>query len=421
MKNKFKSLVCVGLLTLGAAAYNLTSCGGTESNATDIVAECQSLSYSEIVEKAKAEYAEAVKKNADAVVTTYGNSSAFSNAVAAFTEETGIKVKNEKKGDAVTYQELSNAFAGNAYIADMVLLQDANSLKTQMIEQDYVLNYLPKDNKDNMADDDKSPTAAVYLNKVFMYNNTDFNGKNGETAKTGAVTHMMTNIWQVAGKAEDAGHISNVSFKSPSGENVNMNFLVMLTTDKYVNVLKDAYKAFYGKDYVEEKQYKNIGYKFIAEFLKNTTPHDSDGTACKNTAKGNSKAISLVNFNKTKDLKETGVGKTDKANLSFPSLEEENTFKGFSGFCYKMYAMVTKNAKYPYTACALVNYITSKAGYEASWGGLQGYYSTNKTVSIAEGDKALSWWKERLVVEDVEELQKNYTDVYQFVQQYESK
>lgn len=139
-----------------------------------------------------------------------------------------------------------------------------------------------------------------------------------------------------------------------------MNFLVMLTTDKYVNVLKDAYKAFYGKDYVEEKQYKNIGYKFIAEFLKNTTPHDSDGTACKNTAKGNSKAISLVNFNKTKDLKETGVGKTDKANLSFPSLEEENTFKGFSGFCYKMYAMVTKNAKYPYTACALVNYITSK-------------------------------------------------------------
>ena len=89
-----------------------------------------------------------------------------------------------------------------------------------------------------------------------------------------------------------------------------------------------------------QKAYKNIGYKWIAEFLKNSQSHDSDGTACKNVAKGVSGSMALVNLNKNKDLKDTGAGKEDKANLTYVAREEENTLKGFGGFCYKMYAMI---------------------------------------------------------------------------------
>ena len=134
--------------------------------------------------------------------------------------------------------------------------------------------------------------------------------------------------------------------------------------------------------------------------------------------------MALVNYNKIKDLKATdGYGKEDVSNLSFPSLELDadggKVVNGFGGFCYKMYSMVAANAKYPYAACALVSYITSKAGFENAWGAKAGYYSTNKTTTIASNDKEIAWWKERLVIEDPEVVASNYEDVSMFVKQYE--
>ena len=102
-------------------------------------------------------------------------------------------------------------------------------------------------------------------------------------------------------------------------------------------------------------------------------------------------------------------------------MEMGDNLLGFGGFCYKMYALVADNAKYPYAACALVNYVVSKAGFEAAWGALDGYYSANTTAAISPTDKELSWWKQRLVIEDPEYVAANYRDVFQFVQQYEGK
>lgn len=411
MKNKrsllalFSGVMCLSLMT---------SCGGGESEVAKVITDAETLSYEELLVKAKEEIGENT-------LETYGNSSQLEKALTAFTEATGIKTHNTKKGDAQTYTELTTSFQGKTYVADMVLLQDGNKLQNEMLNAKYLENYIPKEHKDKIAKDDLEPTAAVYLNKVFMYNNTNFNGSNGNEATAGQLTHYMTNVWQVAGTSADEGHISNVSFKPATTENVNMNFLVMLTSPEWVTKLEAAYKDFYKKDYVAEKEYKNIGYKWIAEFLKNSQGHSSDGTACKDVAKGQSGSMALVNLNKNKDLKDTGVGKEDKANLTYVAMEEENTLKGFGGFCYKMYAMVASNAKYPYTACAFINYLLSKEGFEKAWGAKDGYYSTNPDAAIASTDKALSWWKQRLVIENPEYVSKNYTDVFRFIQQFEGK
>jgi len=412
-------LMCLGVVT---------GCNNTqESGVKKAIEEAQKMTYDELVAKAKEEVG-------DNVVQTYGNSSQLEKALKAFTESTGIKTQNTKKGDAETYTELGQSFKSNKYIADMVLLQDGNKLQNEMISQGYVNNYLPKDLKEKIADDDKQPMAAVYLNKVFMYNNTDYDGTNADTAQAHQLTHYLTNVWQLAGTSEDGErHISNTSFKTPSNENVNMNFLIMLTSDAWVAKLTDAYKDYYGKDYVKESKYQNIGYKWIAEFLQNSKPHSSDGTACKDVAKGIKGSMALVNLNKNKDLKagvgdatdpeyvEGGVGKEDKNNLTYPAMEEENNLKGFGGFCYKMYSLVANNAKYPYAACAIVNYILSTEGFGAAWGAKDGYYSVNKDAKIASTDRQLSWWKERLVIEDPQYVAKNYRNVFQFIQQYEGK
>lgn len=413
MRNFKKPLM--GLAVLMTSVSLLTGCGtGKLSETEKIVREASKMSYEELVAKAKEEVG-------DNTVLTYGNSSQFGKALEKFTEETGIKVENQKKGDAETYTELGEAFGAGRYIADMVLLQDGNKLQSEMLNNDYLVNFVPKDVKDQIAEDDHEPLAAVYLNKVFMYNNTNYDGTNADSAEAGKLSHYLTNVWQLAGTEADTGHIHNTSFKTPSTENVNMNFLVMLTSEQWCKKLETAYEAYYGKKYVKEDKYANIGYKWVAEFLTNSQAHSSDGTACKDTAKGVSGAMSLVNLNKNKDLKEEGVAKQSKDNLTYPAMEEGDNLKGFGGFCYKMYALVADNAKYPYAACAIVNYVVSKAGFEAAWGAKDGYYSSNTTASIASSDKELSWWKDRLVIEDPAYVAANYRDVFQFVQQYERK
>ena len=398
-----------------AACTILTGCnhGGTGGNSNlknETIIAAEGMTYDELLAKAKEEVG-------NGTVSVYGNSSQLEKALKKFTEETGIKVNNTKEGDADIYNHLSTAFQSNTYIADMVLLQDGNMLQSEMLDPGYLLNFIPKEASGTIADDDTVPMAAVYLNKIFMYNN--FNAEGTEHS----LKNYITNVWQLAGTAADKGHIANPSFKTPTTENVNMNFLVMLTSDAYVAKLKTAYKNFYGKDYVEEKAYKNIGYKWVAEFLKNSQAHSSDGTACKDVAKAKGGTVALVNYNKIKDLKGNDVyGAENVNNLSFPSLElGDKKVDGFGGFCYKMYSMVAANAKYPYAACALVSYITSKAGFENAWGAKAGYYSTNNTTKIASNDKEIAWWKERLVVEDPEVVAANYEDVSMFVKQYEGK
>ena len=398
-----------------AACTILTGCnhGGTGGNSNlknETIIAAEGMTYDELLAKAKEEVG-------NGTVSVYGNSSQLEKALKKFTEETGIKVSNTKEGDDDIYNHLSTAFQSNTYIADMVLLQDGNMLQSEMLDPGYLLNFIPKEASGTIADDDTVPMAAVYLNKIFMYNN--FNAEGTEHS----LKNYITNVWQLAGTAADKGHIANPSFKTPTTENVNMNFLVMLTSDAYVAKLKTAYKNFYGKDYVEEKAYKNIGYKWVAEFLKNSQAHSSDGTACKDVAKAKGGTVALVNYNKIKDLKGDDVyGAENVNNLSFPSLElGDKKVDGFGGFCYKMYSMVAANAKYPYAACALVSYITSKAGFENAWGAKAGYYSTNSTTKIASNDKEIAWWKERLVVEDPEVVAANYEDVSMFVKQYEGK
>lgn len=398
-----------------AACTILTGCnrGGTGGNSNlknETIIAAEGMTYDELLAKAK-------KEVGNGTVSVYGNSSQLEKALKKFTEETGIKVNNTKEGDADIYNHLSTAFQSNTYIADMVLLQDGNMLQSEMLDPGYLLNFIPKEASGTIADDDTVPMAAVYLNKIFMYNN--FNAEGTEHS----LKNYITNVWQLAGTAADKGHIANPSFKTPTTENVNMNFLVMLTSDAYVAKLKTAYKNFYGKDYVEEKAYKNIGYKWVAEFLKNSQAHSSDGTACKDVAKAKGGTVALVNYNKIKDLNGDDVyGAENVNNLSFPSLElGDKKVDGFGGFCYKMYSMVAANAKYPYAACALVSYITSKAGFENAWGAKAGYYSTNKTTKIASNDREIAWWKERLVVEDPEVVAANYEDVSMFVKQYEGK
>lgn len=421
------------LLSLVLLSCSLVACGGSESNDTakkdgTVSADSEAPKATEKVEKTgvalKIEQAEEmtfsalVEKAKEEVgtneVKVLGNSSSISKACNAFTEAYGIKFTYEKTGDSDLYKNLSAAIPAGTYLGDFVFAQDGNSMKSLMLDTGYLLNYTPLDYKDVLSDDDKTPaTGGIAFNKVFMYNNTDYDGTNADSAKAGALKNKLTNVWQLAGSASDANHISNVSFKDPSQENINMNMLIMLTSPSMVSKLTDAYKSYYGKDYTDEADYENIGYKFIKEFLNNIVYHESDGTECKDLAKGSSGKFAYINYNKTKDLKGSGIAAEDVNNLT--TAVEETTVEGFGGFVYKMYPLIPNNAKYPFAACAFENYILSENGYKAGWDGMKGYYSVNPNNKCATGDHELSWWKERCVIEDPTYVVENYNDVSEFI------
>lgn len=400
------------IITLLASTLTLVGCGGTSSTTTDspvatAIKDAEKLHFDAILEKAKTE----VGSNE---VKVFGNSSTIQKACEAFTTEYGIKFTYEKVGDSDLYTQLSTTIPAKKYTADFVFAQDGNMMKSTMLDTGYLLNYLPLDYKDVLSADDLNPaTGGIAFNKVFMYNNTDYNGENAETAKRDAYKNYLTNIWQIAGSDADKNHISDISFKDPSQENINMNMLIMLTSDTYVEKLTTAYKDYYGKDYVAESQYPNIGFKWIKEFLDNIVYHSSDGTECKNLASGNGGKMAYVNFNKLKDCSADGIGAEDDDNLTTAMLE--GTVEGFGGFIYKMYPLIPNNAKYPYAACAFENYILSTNGYQKGWSGLKGYYSCNPNNDVAEGDKPLSYWKQNCVIEDPTYIVDNYAEVSDFI------
>jgi iron(III) transport system substrate-binding protein len=350
----------------------LVSCAsGPKSEVEKAIADAQTLSYSELLDKAKEE----IGTNE---LQVFGNSSALEKALIAFSESTGIKTKNNQYGDMDLYNKLTSTIGASTYSADMILAQDGNSLQSLLINTKFVKNYIPKEYKAVLSNDDLTPaTATIYLNKVFMYNNVN-------------TTNLITNVWQLAGKASDTGHVANPSFKPATTESVNANFLIMLTSPEWVKKLETAYKDFYGSSYVKEAGFPNIGYKWIKEFLANSNKHSSDGTATENLPKGNPGNVVLANFNKTKGIKTP----EDKAKLTVAAYDAH--VKGFDGFVYKMYSLIASNAKYPYAAAAFINYITSSEGYDAAWGGLVGYYSANPNTAIASGDKPLSFWKDKV-------------------------
>jgi len=398
MKRKLL-LTTLSVALLASVAASCTPTVNDERQRTAIE-EAQGMTYEELLAKAKEEVG-------DGEVNVFGNSSALDAALVNFQAETGIRIKNNKLGDVALYDKLFYTIGNGSYSADMVLLQDGNSLQTKMINPGYLLNYVPKDYVDVLDEEDKDPLAGVYLNKVFMYNNTDGTDQ-------GAITDYLTNVWQLAGTSADANHISGLSFKDARQELVNMNFLIMLTSDEWVEKLTVAYKSYYGVDYVAEPGYINIGYKWIEEFLNASGRHSSDGTATKDAAKGASKSMVYANYNKLKDCKQEGVGREDPLNLTTAIMENED-LEGFGGFVYKMYTQIARNAKYPFAACALANYILSTEGFGQAWGGLSGYYSPNPANEIAEGDKPLSWWKSNCVIEDPKYVSSNYFDISEFI------
>ena len=375
---KFFALLLAACMLLTSAAM---------ADVKDDVAAAAELTHDQLVELANAE---------EGTFVVYGNTSRIETAVTAFGELYGIAVESSNLKDAEIYTKLEAEVAAGSG-ADMVMIQDGAQL-TYAMEDEWLVNYVPASVKEFVGEEDQLPLVHQYINKLFIYNNL---GENVPAIK---------NVWELT----DPAMKNNIIFKNPENEQVNMNFLIMLTGEEWSAKLADAYKAWAGKE-IELGEHKNAGYKWIAEFLSNCTFGSSDTTIAEEVSQET--ATGKIGLFVLSKLRSSSVLTDNLTVAQYDASANGYVVEPFSGFMYPMYALVSAAANRPYTAMLFIEYLMGADGF-APWGKSIGAYSSNVQIPAKEGDLGIEVWKGTLVMEDPEFILDNGDEVRTFVSKY---
>ena len=414
---KALTIMCASLLSLGVVSMvgcNTTS--GTGNETADVVAKASKMSLKELEEAAKAEM-----EASNDTFKVVGLTSTLARGLKKFCEiYTWLPAEKTYCNNGYKDYQLLTALdqAEQTYFADFALVQDARSL-ADYAESGILHNYVPSDYAEmGLAEKDTLPLKGIHFNKIFFVNKT-----------LGVDLH---NIWQLAGRDTDEGHLDNLSFQSPVTEQINMSFLLSLYDEANAPKLAAAYKKYYGKDFATsdwkdkdgKELYTSIGDCYVTTFINNIKVfHSSDGTAMKETqckevkVEGKDPFVYYGAFAKMKDA----AGKTydldgdgTKETNAMTTVGWDLAIEGFNGFMYTMYSQIVNNAKHPYTACLYARFILTpefyttvmysdstpnKAGQAAN---MYGYYypCTSTTVGVNDNDWTKETWMQKSIIED---------------------
>lgn len=414
---KALTIMCASLLSLGVVSMvGCNSTSGTGNETADVVAKASKMSLKELEEAAKAEM-----EASNDTFKVVGLTSTLARGLKKFCEiYTWLPAEKTYCNNGYKDYQLLTALdqAEQTYFADFALVQDARSL-ADYAESGILHNYVPSDYAEmGLAEKDTLPLKGIHFNKIFFVNKT-----------LGVDLH---NIWQLAGRDTDEGHLDNLSFQSPVTEQINMSFLLSLYDEANAPKLAAAYKKYYGKDFATsdwkdkdgKELYTSIGDCYVTTFINNIKVfHSSDGTAMKETqckevkVEGKDPFVYYGAFAKMKDA----AGKTydldgdgTKETNAMTTVGWDLAIEGFNGFMYTMYSQIVNNAKHPYTACLYARFILTpefyttvmysdstpnKAGQAAN---MYGYYypCTSTTVGVNDNDWTKETWMQKSIIED---------------------
>ena len=414
---KALTIMCASLLSLGVVSMvSCNSTSGTGNETADVVAKASKMSLKELEEAAKAEM-----EASNDTFKVVGLTSTLARGLKKFCEiYTWLPTEKTYCNNGYKDYQLLTALdqAEQTYFADFALVQDARSL-ADYAESGILHNYVPSDYAEmGLAEKDTLPLKGIHFNKIFFVNKT-----------LGVDLH---NIWQLAGRDTDEGHLDNLSFQSPVTEQINMSFLLSLYDEANAPKLAAAYKKYYGKDFATsdwkdkdgKELYTSIGDCYVTTFINNISVfHSSDGTAMKETqckevkVEGKDPFVYYGAFAKMKDA----AGKTydldgdgTKETNAMTTVGWDLAIEGFNGFMYTMYSQIVNNAKHPYTACLYARFILTpefytsvmysdstpnKAGQASN---MYGYYypCASTTVGVNDNDWTKETWMQKSIIED---------------------
>ncbi len=385
MKNKFL-VSTLAVLALCGTTFSMTSCGKTNRDTVEAaVKDAMTLDRDALLQKAADELVNSSDKNFRWV----GCSSRAKKAADYFRKllaEKNADIADDKKyvftwdvlDDGHIYTKLVGDIKANAKTGyDGALVQDGYQL-SQFGSQ--FVNYVPKEWTGEASN--KEPFSLQYNFKTWLVNNSDGNQE------------IPDNVWDFT----DTG--KHIQTMDPNNENVNRDWLIMLTKTEYNTMLKEAWDDLSDEEKSakgvnpESDEFSSYGdkkyaYAFIAGYIKNAIFQKDDGAAVNafavNSATG---SYGWIVYSKMMNLAETDT--VSKKWIVSPALGADNTdgnnatmkMKGFGGFMYKHYLQVMPNSTHPYTTCALINILSTTADGYKGWAADIGDYPSMSSINI---------------------------------------
>lgn len=383
MKNLSKRSILALLVFMMAGSF-LFAAGSQEEAASEApaVVEEVPMTHDELVAAAQAE----------GKVVVYSVSSRIAKAAAAFTEKYGIEVEASNMKDFELIEKISKEGSTGAAGADFVLCQDGGRVMGELMNLEYLYNYVPPTMADVIPEEFQSPLAFAFINKVFIFNDEM------------SSDYPFTNIWALTTE-EWRGHFQ---FKNPFQEGVNANFLTMVTKPEVADEIAAAYESYFGKKI--ELTTPNAGYEWIKMIFENDlilTTSDTktaESIGIKGQNKKNNAGLFVFSKFRYKESK----------NLALEPIME---MEPFSGFYYPIYALMSSNAASPAAAKLFIEFLLTPEGF-APWGKNLGTYSSNPNIPLQPKDHPMTTWVDILVEEDPAYCFENRAEVEEFLNEY---
>ena len=384
-----------------------------------IIAEAETMTLEELAKKA-------IEESNGKTFHAVGNSSRGPTAMTKFTEylqtidpsytmeQDWQTPKNNKIFDQLTADSLkeTGTFA-------MTLIQDGNQIESKMVQTGILDTFVPLEWA--QANHTTAAEHTGYLpmqsgSKVFMYNNT------------GSKTY--DNCWDYVAEGEHG------LFMDIDSEVVGKNFLYMLTRDDYAAWLKEAYEALPADEqaYFEptikemEADAADLGLgadgpyalAWIKLWVESYNAQTDDGPICATLVdKSATDQFGLLVYSKLRSVEESNSVSVNNVDVA----AYQEGYEGIGGYAYSHYLFVTDNSPLPWTACALIAFITETVDGYSAWGKDMGGYSSNPKLAAeieevyhhseggyvdgvdtypAKNDRGFDWWSTngKLVLED---------------------
>ncbi len=329
---------------------------------------------------------------AEGKVVVYSITSRIANAAEGFSKKYGIEVEATNLKDFELIEKVSKEGSTGAAGADFVIAQDGGRVMGELINLNYLYNYVPESMKDVIPEEFQNPLVMSFINKLFIFNNEL------------STESPFTNVWALT-TPEWAGHFQ---FKNPFQESVNANFMTMVTHPDVADQLAKAYKDYFGKEIVLTTP--NAGYEWINAIFKNNLILTTSDTKTAESVgiKGQNKPLNagLFVFSKLRYVQTKNL-----------ALQPMLDVQPFAGFYYPIYTLVSSNARHPNAAKLFIEYLLTDEGFKP-WSSDMGTYSSNPNIAINEGDYPMTTWVDILVEEDPAYCFENRAEVEEFLNEY---
>lgn len=355
---KSRRVTCAILVILCLLSLPMLAAKGQADTADSSPVMQEVENWDEVVAKAKEE----------GTLTVYATTSRITVAAEAFTAKYGIEVQTHRLSEVELIERVYQESVAGVPGADLMLIEDFPSMKTLLIDEGYLKNYIPPSAREAVPAEMQDPLVFAHISRVIGYNTEKY------------PEDPFTSVWDLT-TPEWRGKVM-VRDLAITGEHQNAFTEFIRKSD----ILAADYEKRFGKPL--ELREANAGLEFMRRLVENDVILMTSDTKIAEAVGKKGQADPPVGFiyvfSKHRDIEKKDLALNYSANI-----------QPFGGYYYNIYVQQSANQTNPNAAKLFTEYIYTSEGY-APWSSDLGFYAASTAIEPFPDDEPWEWWETRL-------------------------